>query len=686
MGNNKNIPFIAGFSSITPSAISVGATNHPKDYEYDKSIGPSMADYSSRGPGLMGAIKPDIVAPSGLALAAAGTGVGGYSKITGTSFSAPLVAGAIALLKEKCGANCSPFSLKAILMNNANRHIKYHEDALEADQAPISWTGAGELQLLGCLSATMWAYSVEDIQPSIALGVINAADTTTIRRTIRIMNLSPNKHQLSFSAEFRNKTQEESGALTIEFPSEQELAGNGENCSSFVDVTVEFTVNATKVPANHMTSTGPNRDDPTVTIDVNEFGGHLLILSETTTSSVSLPFMAFLRAASDVTIENSQLNYDGRPGEVEVGLTNHGAGVAQINAYQVLFFGSDEKEASFGDSNEKVDLRMVGYRVFRPTSGADDCTYMFEWAFQTWEQQERLKTTVFELQIDVDADRQVDYFVFNAGQGSKHTSSPTDILVKNARTGSVSCGRGHVQHHTYSTVTTLQICSDQLGITNPGFMLVQTRASSVNFRGEIEASSGSPYAIRLTYPEAELSAPSYNLAAGDSLETISVEGSNDRSNGYAPLGLMLVTNAYRSPNSTGAAAPGTETLLVVSELVGKDEMFKIYDENTVDKLDIPPPLDLQGPDCSWEMEKECAPEGRTVNSATKSVVSQESDHSEAGNGNDYTLFLQYDDNVEAPACPAETMFQEFNSMNAPSAPPSLRPSSLPATVQTSKGN
>ena len=89
-------------------------------------------------------LKPDLVAPSNLRLAAAGTGTAVYRGVTGTSFAAPLVSGALALLKQKC-PTCSPFALKALLMNQAHRSVRYEDGSRLG--APVSSMGAGEMDV-----------------------------------------------------------------------------------------------------------------------------------------------------------------------------------------------------------------------------------------------------------------------------------------------------------------------------------------------------------------------------------------------------------------------------------------------------------------------------------------------------------------------------------------------------------
>jgi hypothetical protein len=80
-----------GIPADSPYVLAVGATSWQNDtYHY----------YSSRGPTKDGRIKPDLCAPSGIS-----TVTYGSYQFYGTSPSAPLVAGACALLKEK-----TPFS------------------------------------------------------------------------------------------------------------------------------------------------------------------------------------------------------------------------------------------------------------------------------------------------------------------------------------------------------------------------------------------------------------------------------------------------------------------------------------------------------------------------------------------------------------------------------------------------
>lgn len=283
IGNHGNmIPYSAGFSSISPNVVSVGSTDHPLD-RYFVTSPATMASYSARGPGINNQIKPDIVAPSGLRLAAAGTGSAVYRSITGTSFSAPIVAGGLALLKERCPF-CSPFALKSILMNNVNQNVRYQK--FQREGAPLSLMGAGELDVASSLKAFGWAYSIEDAQPSISFGLIEAAASETIlRRTIRIQSLSSTaNHTLNARYEFRKG--DEGNALTIEIKQQSRVlpAMSTYECSSdftnrssnefdeqfFFLVDVLFRIDASKVPSNHMSSTGMNRDNALETLDKHE--------------------------------------------------------------------------------------------------------------------------------------------------------------------------------------------------------------------------------------------------------------------------------------------------------------------------------------------------------------------------------------------------------------------------------
>jgi len=188
---------------------------------------------------------------------------------------------------------CSSFRalsvLIAILMNNAKRHIQYRSpeqldgsslnitelarnDTEFIDDAPNSLTGSGEVQLQKALDSDVWAYCVEDAQPSISYGVINANRDLTFKKTIRVINLLGEEQTLRIRNEDSSKLlpEEQENPILFSFsPEEQVLPAE---CNAEVTFEVTMTVIASMAPPNRMVSGGKASADPS-TMNWNEFGG-----------------------------------------------------------------------------------------------------------------------------------------------------------------------------------------------------------------------------------------------------------------------------------------------------------------------------------------------------------------------------------------------------------------------------
>ncbi|SDZ45635.1 minor extracellular serine protease Vpr [Evansella caseinilytica] len=109
-----------------------------------------IAPFSSRGPVThTWDIKPDLVAPG---VAIDSTVPRGYLDLNGTSMSAPHVAGAAALLKQKY-PDWTPEQIKAALMNTAKPIVDK-----EGDEYPPHVQGTGRIQLSEALKAETLVY------------------------------------------------------------------------------------------------------------------------------------------------------------------------------------------------------------------------------------------------------------------------------------------------------------------------------------------------------------------------------------------------------------------------------------------------------------------------------------------------------------------------------------------------
>ncbi|MCB0064914.1 MAG: S8 family serine peptidase [Caldilineaceae bacterium] len=155
-----------------------------------------IIDFSSRGPGVGGTLKPDIAAP-GVNILAQGYTPGasgearhlGYGQASGTSMAAPHVAGAAALLKQE-HPDWSPAQIKSALMSTAKYLDIYLEDGSTPAQ-PLDM-GAGRLDLTHASDPGLFLDP-----PSLSFGYMISTTAKTISVTLTSVASSTENYTLS---------------------------------------------------------------------------------------------------------------------------------------------------------------------------------------------------------------------------------------------------------------------------------------------------------------------------------------------------------------------------------------------------------------------------------------------------------------------------------------------------------
>jgi len=161
--------------------------NHPETTN-------AIADFSSRGVGRTGDLKPDVAAPGQTVFSAGmGTGNDGLSD-SGTSMATPHAAGVAALVRA-AHPTWDPEQVKAAIMNTATQQVFARGADASADQSspesPMR-VGAGRVRADQAVATTSLAYVADGSGAvSVSFGRIDVATSTVTRSArVRIANLS----------------------------------------------------------------------------------------------------------------------------------------------------------------------------------------------------------------------------------------------------------------------------------------------------------------------------------------------------------------------------------------------------------------------------------------------------------------------------------------------------------------
>lgn len=408
----------------------------------------AIATFTSRGPNVNGLLKPEITAP-GTDILTAEPGQGtGLTPISGTSFSSPMTAGAMALLKEAL-PNRNAIELKATLMNSANLDVKLAPEALDPDAglAPISFIGAGLVDVQKASQLPVAAWDKDSLQAALSFGLVAVTDTKSITKRIVVKNFSSEAQQYSLSVADRFANDTETGAVSFEYPANITIAPGA---TTEFDVTI--TIDGSKLHDWGLTQDQLQTPRGSTALTLAEYDG-ALEFSNSDGKAFHLVYHVLPKANSGLEIEVT--NNSGR-----VSVTANNKGSVDEQPVIVPITGEDPT----GDSTY-IDLTMGSMEVLAvPTSICDSGSSVFA----TLTFAETLSSdniAGFYVDYDLDSDGDYDFSAQTLARSAFGAGFPAGFNVTftsawNTFSGSLE----NVFFTPGSNFVTLQHCVDSIGL------------------------------------------------------------------------------------------------------------------------------------------------------------------------------------------------------------------------------
>ncbi len=413
-----------------------------------------MVGSSSRGPTVSGTlIKPDVGAPGASVSAIAGTG-SGEGAFGGTSGAAPMVSGAVALLRQAFPTR-TVAEIKALLMNTAETNILNRPALFGGTLAPITRIGGGEVRVDRAVASLAAAWDADAQTGSLSFRFHDVAENELdLKRLVTVRNYSDRNITYQINPAFRFADDAARDAVDINAPRSVFVPARGD-----AQFEVQLEVRSQQLLPWSMNS-GSSGANP-VPLTLHEYDGYLqLVEKDNTSNAIHLAWQILPRQAGDVTVS---------PRSSYVQVRNRGTGTNTVESYSLIGISSNLPKGGPGDNNPTPDYRYLGYSTFAVPAGVcNDTTDSFILAFaaNTWERQIHAITPAsYFIELDTNQDGEADYAVLTRDVSFSGVTDGRNLTwVANLATGQAE-GYFFTDHDTHSANTVMLLCAEQIGMT-----------------------------------------------------------------------------------------------------------------------------------------------------------------------------------------------------------------------------
>jgi len=465
----------------------------------------AIADFTSRGPSMGGLLKPEITAP-GVNIMTAHPGLGdGLTGATGTSFSGPITAGAVSLLKEALPER-NALEIKATLMNTANLNVTMEPLAInpDAELAPISYIGAGLVDVNKAANLPVAAWAADTKQAALSFGLVSASETVELTKTVQVKNFSNEDKVYTLSLEQRYADDVERGSFSLDYPDSITVPA-GQTMS--FDVTA--TIDPATLPEWTLTDDNIGSQDATADLTKLELDG-ALIFSDGSDEAFHLVYHVLPKA-------NAAMSF------MPV-MTDNGV------AHQITNTGAVALEPVFAptvmtddvDEDQRFDLVGASIETFAVPTDICDSGYV---TLTTMVMNEGITHSYvggFMADFDIDQDGTYDVTVQNGKLEWFYDVEPGTAITFTHGYGSSSGNLNNVYQIIGNNHLTMQSCLGAFGLTADD---IGKATANVRFRTEEETwtpiASGEGDVAMGTYTFTDASSDVYAALVDEAGEVVS---------------------------------------------------------------------------------------------------------------------------------------------------------------------